>query len=560
MPRRRTEPSIPESFLAIKADYDAAKSSRLRRRRKGLPSAGSSADYHYRSEVDYLRMMELSRDFCRNDVVIKKGVHRLVSNAIQDGFTLKPDTGDEEADAIILEEWTEWGKDPLRCHAAEKLTWNGIVKGVLNHVVVDGDILLRPLKDGSLETIEAHRVRSPRNSRKRKGLVHGVLLDRRRRVKEYWLTREDVDPNKAVVKIGEIERFPAKDGDGNSAFFHILNPERVSQTRGVTGVAPIVEYVGMHSDIQFAKLIQQQGASCWAVLKERDATYLGGEEGKTGTQTTETLADGSTRTLWGLQPGMMYEGAPGERLKGFSPSVPNPEWFDQAKMILTFISINFDIPLPVLLLDPTQTNFSGWRGAMNQAIIGFRVVQQWIEEQLHRRVYQWKVRNFIEENAKLKRLSKKRGVRISRHFWNPPAWRYIEPMKDVGADLMEVRNGLNSLRRVHARRGRDWPTISKEIVGDIGLHIVNAKKRAAEINTMFPQDDPVHWRELLSLATADGVSLTIDTENEEKQDDNSNAPGKGDDKGNTEDGSRRRKRAAGSSSSRSVLRPVGCGG
>ena len=37
-------------------------------------------------------------------------------------------------------------------------------------------------------------------------------------------------------------------------------------------------------------------------------------------------------------------GFPGESLKGFSPNVPNPEFFQHAKLILTILASNLDLP------------------------------------------------------------------------------------------------------------------------------------------------------------------------------------------------------------------------
>ena len=70
--RRRIEdqPSLAGWFDGMRADYDAAKSSRFQRKRTGVSLGGSGADYHFRSEADYLRLMEYSRDLDRNDLAI----------------------------------------------------------------------------------------------------------------------------------------------------------------------------------------------------------------------------------------------------------------------------------------------------------------------------------------------------------------------------------------------------------------------------------------------------------------------------------------------------------
>ena len=81
-------PTLNEAFEELRADYDLSKSTRFRRSRAGVNSVGKHADYHYRSEAQFFRAMELSRDIDRNDIVVGQAVERLVDNVIQGGFTL----------------------------------------------------------------------------------------------------------------------------------------------------------------------------------------------------------------------------------------------------------------------------------------------------------------------------------------------------------------------------------------------------------------------------------------------------------------------------------------
>jgi hypothetical protein len=50
--------------------------------------------------------------------------------------------------------------------------------------------------------------------------------------------------------------------------------------------------------------------------------------------------------------------------------------------------------------------------------------------------------------------------------------------------------------------------VAGEIVADNGMAIVMALQKAQEINELFP-DAEVHWRELISLPTPDGVTVQI---------------------------------------------------
>jgi lambda family phage portal protein len=486
---------MAEAFAGLRNDYAAAKSNRFRRTRT-VPSLGSGADYHYRSESEFLRILEYARDMDRNDSIVGQTIDRAVTNTIQSGFALDPQTGDEKLDKDLLARWQAWAEDAEACDLAGEHTFADMERLILRSMFVDGDILALQTKTGALELIEAHRLRTPRGTKR--NVVHGVLLNDQRRRLEYWLTKRDIDPNSAVHKVSDIRAYPARDGEGRRQVFHIYNPKRVSQTRGISAMAPIFDLLGMFEDIQFAKLVQQQVVSCFAVFRQRELLYEGSGAVKRGAESTETLSDGSSRTLQGIAPGMDVLGEPGEELKGFSPNVPNPEFFEHVRLILTLVGVNLGLPLVMVLMDASETNFSGWRGAVDQARLGFRGNQDGLVRQFHRGTYHWQLRLWMEAEAALRRAAARRRIEIARHRWNPPRWPYIQPLQDAQADKLRIAAGLTSMRRVQAERGRDEDEVAREIVADNANRIRLAIEAAERIN-LEHQDAAVDWRELASF-------------------------------------------------------------
>ena len=366
----------------------------------------------------------------------------------------------------------------------------------LRSTIVDGDVCFLLLESGSLEAVEAHRLRTPHATKR--NVVHGVLLNEHRERLEFWFTRDNIPPHQQVQRVGDMRAYPTWI-DGRRRVLQVYNPRRFSQTRGITHLAPIRITAGMHDDLQFANLVRAQVAACFAIFHERESDFSTTETPQRGEQETETLSDGSTRTIEGIAPGMEIYGAPGDKLQGFAPNIPNPEFFPHAKLVLTFIAINLDLPVQVLLLDPSETNFSGWRGAMDQAKMGFRDIQRFMIDLFYRPVYQWKVQQWIEERgSKLKPFAKRKGINLLSHRWKPPSWPYIEPWKDTNADAVQEQRNLNSPRRIQAKCGRDWDEVCLEIVEDREKLIRIAIERAEAINGDFPQSQ-VDWRELASM-------------------------------------------------------------
>jgi len=513
--------STQELFGSLRADYNIAKRGRFRRKRKGVSTSGRTADWHYRAEGDYLYAMETARDCYRNDTVVGQGVRRAVDNVIQDGIRFDPQTGNEKLNVYLLAKWNRWASDKNQCDISGRLDFHGMEWLVLLQTIVDGDVFALLPDTPQVQLIEGHRCRTPSNTKM--PVVHGVRLDEWRKPVEYWFTKDDLSPNRQLARVSDCVKYGATNEDGTPAVLHVYRPDRVSQTRGITAFAPAIDSMGMGDDLFFAQLVKAQVASCYAIFREYDgsAVFAGGSNpDERGAESTDTWSDGTSRNLEGIAPGMEIFGRPGEKLQGFSPNVPNQEFFSHAMLILTFVAINLDLPLAVLLLDPSKTNFSGWRGAIDQARITFRRIQRWMTGCFHRPVYEWKLRQWLDPESSefdetLARLVASAGeADLFAHRWNPPTWAYIEPLKDASGDLIRVRNALISPRRLHAERGRDWDEIAREIVEDNAAAIRMARQTAGKLNQEFEGDgQDVHWRELISLPTPDGVNISLATDN-----------------------------------------------
>lgn len=515
---RITYPDISGPLESARSDYNAARESRYRRRRTGVSPKGSSADWHFRSEADWLRILEQSRDFDRNDMIVGQTVDRAITNTIQDGMSLDPQTGDAKTDDVLEELWKEWSCSPDLCDISGEMAFCDFEQMVPRAVLVDGDIVVLPTEGGQLQAIEAHRVRTPPKDVTRDNVIHGVRVDSFRKRLSYFITADEIGSGRRLKADDFLPPVDARDSRNNRQVFHIYNPKRFSQTRGISAFAPIFDPVGMFEDIQFASLVKQQVTSAFAIFKTRELGFDSGSGTQTGTREQTTRSDGSTQTVEGIGPGMYVEGQPGEKLEGFSPNIPGDNFFPHTRLILTIIGINLGLPLVLVLMDASETNFSGFRGAVDQARLGFRRNQRSLIRKFHTPVYLWKLRSWIDQNATIAKAAAKLGPAIFRHKWNAPRWPYIEPTKDATGDTIRLNGGLASPRCIHAERGGNWFDSVTETVADYGFAVRAAMKEAGIINQEMKSlgvDDPVAWRELLRWTSA--IAINVDAKDETPQ-------------------------------------------
>jgi lambda family phage portal protein len=497
---------IAASFDKIRADYDMSRENRFIRRRTGVNPQGTGPNYHYRTEDKYYADIEQARDMDRNDGLVGTLVDRRVDNIVQSGFVQHPATGDKGLDLELYNRWESFSNDPDQCDVAGELTWKEMERQACRSESIDGDIVVLGTEGGSFQLVEAHSIKT--KSRIENTFL-GITTDRYGKRIQYHILEE---LNEFGLK-GESRPVDVRDSEGLRQVFHVYNPKRVRQNRGVTQLAPVFAYSGMLEDINFAKLVQQQVVSCFAIFRKIAAgsPSLPSVDGMFGDASTQPTGSG-VRQLEGIQPGMMIDGVPGEELQGFSPSVPNAEYFDQVKLILQIIGVNFGLPLCLVLMDGSETNFSGWRGAVDEARKGFIADQLNLVRRLHSPAWRWWVSRLLENEPAMRKASKRSGVDIFGHVWNLPTWSYIEPVADAEGDATQLRNALTSPRRMHAARGKDWETIAEEIIDDNVYAIERANKAAAKINAGNPLA-PVTWRDLIPLAMPAGTTMAMQDPN-----------------------------------------------
>lgn len=500
---------IQERLDELRADYQIERRNRFRRDRPGVSGTGRSADWHHRNETRYIEGIELARDVDRNDMIVGQGLNRLCDNLFQDtGLRPDPQTGSDDLNDRLKEKWNEWAGEPELVDVAGEHDFYGMERFVFRDSLVAGDIIgVGPAARKQLQLIENHRLRTP--TRTRRNVVLGVLLDNMRRRIEYWVAPDHIDPLRSSPKVGDLDPLPTRDKEGNRQVFHVYDPRRVSDTRGTTVFNPIIDVAGNHDDLQFAKLVQAQIVSCFAILEERMENFDGDGGGvQTGERTTESVEGTFAKILEGLRPGLHIRGEYGSKLTGFSPAVPNAEFFDHAYLLLSIIAVNIGMPVAVLMLDPRQTNFSGWRGSIDQARLGWKRIQRWLTTRWHKPVWRWKVRQWMREDSEIRMAAQRESVKIFKHVWRAPRWPYIEPSADAQADLIRIRNSLTSRRRLHAERGEDWDEVLNEIITDNSASILKAHEAAQKLNQIEGLE--VTWRDVLHMATPDGVTMSRD--------------------------------------------------
>ena len=456
----------------MRNDYEALRPTRHMRKRTGFLTVGTTADWHMRVQYDLIRLIEFCRELDRNTIAGQM-LDKAASNVVGDGVPIEAHTGDKEVDDALNLRWEEYRLNADQCDVAGEMTVPRMEWIAQRDCYGVGDIFAWLTPSGHVQMFESYRAQTPTNTSR--NVVHGILLDELRRHLEYWFVNDNIPPMEIARRVGDITPLKARYPDGRRQVLHFRDERRATQTRGISAFAKCFIRFSNFDDLQFGTLIQALAASCWTMIRTRPlaAGFGGGSIPGSGAQSTNTMEDGRTQRIQSLSPGQTIEGEPGEAIVGFHPEIPNPQYHDYVTMLLQEMAANVDLPLICLMLDGTATNFTGWRGARNEAQVGWtrsyhNLARRWsIPINRHAR-YAWAQKEAFFAKA-LRRL----GPRYYGATYHSRSWPYIQPEIEAQADATRIQKLLSSRRRIFGERGADSDAVDVEIVRD-NAHLIEA--------------------------------------------------------------------------------------
>lgn len=489
----------------FRSEYAAARSSRFRRTRQGVSGVGRSADFHLRNETDYYYMIEYVRDMHRNDGLIRQLTDRSVSLHIQNGFTPNFITRSPRLNRALKDAFYErWMKAHL-FDVGGSFNGPALEKLAFKHMLIDGDHIVLGTETGHVQSIEGHRVRSPstyRGTEMRLGVYRSALGDLYR----YCISLAEDDPWNVRLFKKDTKEFDAwLDRErGIRQLFHVRSLDRASATRSATAYCPVFDYAGMFEDTNFALLVKQQLAAFLAISKEtqKDAqpnrTQIGSPADDVALQ--KSITDPINQSV---RTGSVVEPGAGNTYKVLTANIPSTETMQHLRFILQMLSLNLGMPIIAATLDASETNFSGWRGAMNIAEIGFASNQESLDLHFHTPYTRWWLYRESQAATKLGVMirsflaASESPEDLYQFTWQKPRLKSIQPVDDAVADNKRLTNGTHSMQQVVAEKGGDAYDVLADRIEYRSDELLRAHKAAEKLKKKGLTD--VSWRDVLSI-------------------------------------------------------------
>jgi len=357
--------------------------------------------------------------------------------------------------------WYRWGQ-PGTCTADGVMSWNDVEEAFLRSIAVDGEALLRHVRGAdnafgyAVEMLDPdlldHTYTDTRPNGNR--VVMGVEMNGSGRPVAYhlWTKHPSEHPETRI-------RVPA------SEIVHAFVVKRIGAKRGEPWASPILTDAStlaafLEASVHAARI----GASRMAAI-ERDKDV--------------DVADDfeSTATPDEVAPGQMLDLNPGERLTAINWQYPTGEIDPFTKIILRSLAAGLNVSYASLSGDLSDVNYTSIRAGLLTEREGWRKLQRFLTERLHWPVFRaW--RDFAVMAGEIP--ARQRMSDYDRVIWQPRGWAYTNPIDEINANEIALRNKLTTRRRILAEQGLDLEEVleglaeEQTLIEQLGLQDVLA--------------------------------------------------------------------------------------
>jgi lambda family phage portal protein len=466
---------VPFPRARIARGYNAAQVNRLT---AGWSSTISSANSDIFRSLDILRAR--SRTLAQNDEYVKKWLQMVVTNVIGPvGFRFQsrvydPATKaneapkpDQLANDALETAWAKW------CKAADvtgRADFTGLCHLMIKAAARDGEILARWVrgKDAdnpfgiALQLLDINRLDTNHNRSEGQGVTQirmGVELNAWGRPTHYWLrTRNPGDVyNVAQGQTQSMhERVPAAD------IIHAFISDDPEQVRGVPWAHAAMERLNNRGAFEHAAIIAARvGASKMGFFTTPDG---GAEPISTG---EETDSNGDPQLVSEADPGTMEVLPEGYDFKSFDPAYPSDMFGEFIKANLRGTASGLLVAYHSLANDLEGVNFSSIRSGTLEERDCWIVMQEWFRQAVLDRVHAevhaatLSFGQAVMPNGSALPLAKR--DKFEPHLFQGRRWDWVDPKKDIEADLLAIDGGLKSPQSVAAKLGLDYEDLLAEI-------------------------------------------------------------------------------------------------
>lgn len=458
-----------------------------------------SGDAH--SRYDRPRLINQSRSFYRDNGLYKGMIDRAIDYMVGPGYSLQVNTDNSNFNKRLEGLWNSWNFKP---EIRGLLLGFETAQMFLREAILCGDIGGIKTNKGVLQLTEAEQINGGNQSKD--GIdknMFGVPTG-------FWVSGYN---DHGYLNTKTSRKIEPKD------FLFMTNPDRPSSTRGVPACQSAFPMLHRINDVCDSEAIAMQLLSRLAVSLTREQADQRSlidskvDPAKSGTDTTGQLGARLTE----LEYALIFHARPGEKIEGIEHNIPGKNFGESLRTFLRLLGLPLGLPLEIVLLDWTNSNYSQSRAVLEQAFQSFIKWQKKLEGFYYTPLFEWKLS--VWKNAGL--LGNRKEIPYS---WIKPTFPWIDQLKECQAKGMMIDRALMTHSEACKSRGQD----REEVIEGRKKEIIEAINIAGDIKKQTGVE--VDWKLFAGLSNsknneakktkqpADGSEIDEETDNQEQPD------------------------------------------
>lgn len=438
----------------IRASAYEGGSTRKRMAGKGMSVAGPNTGISQSLGA----LQKRSRNAVRNNAYATGAKETYVSNLV--GTGIRPQWQNKE----IQELWETWVQE---CDADGVNCFYGLQSLAAGAQFEAGEVLgrfrYRRTSDGlsvplQLQLIESEHLDPTYSAVTDRQLIKmGIEFNAIGKRSAYWLWQHH--PHEYLAQqANRRKRVPADD------VIHLYRRTRPGQIRGVPELSSVIVRLYEIDEMQDALLARQKLAQLFAAFIQRKPDHDPDDEGPHFGLPADPYGEEEGEQLDEFVPGALHYLEDGEEVQFSNPPDIGAHYSDWLRTELLAVARGAGITYEQLTNDLKGVNYSSIRAGLlefrrrAEALQAHLIVHQWCRKIAAK----WLDVAVVSGSINLPDywVNRKKYLAID---WIAPKWAWVDPLKEVTADLLEVRAGFIPRSEAAGQRGWSLEQLDEEI-------------------------------------------------------------------------------------------------
>ena len=417
-------------------------------------TSNTSADSEVYGSAQKLR--DRARQLCRDNDYARQALRAIEGNVIGQGIPFqsqvrmqrggKLDTGVNDA---IEAAWKRWSY-AQHCHTGGKLCFADLERLVIRACAESGEVFIRLVRQSfggstiplAMEVIEADQLDDGLNGRSQQGneIRMGVEVDGwGRPIAYHFLAYHpgDYQFSNQQISTQRHKRIPAEE------VIHLYRIERPGMTRGITWFASAIQRLHHLAGYEQAEVVRARASSAlMGFITSPEGELIG-----------DDVMDGER--VSNFEPGVFKYLQAGESVTVPQLDAPDGQFEPFLRAMLRAMAAGIGCSYETISRDFSTSNYSSSRLSLIEDRDHWRILQSWLIENFHRRVFSEWLDLAVLSNALSLPGYEQQPERFKAARWMPRGWAWVDPAKEVAAYKEAVRCGFKTLADVVAEQGGD---------------------------------------------------------------------------------------------------------